>query len=491
VIEETIKSFQTAEPEERLRMARDDSNREALDMYLGKTAYDEYRKLANRLADQHLSIRAAPNLIFVPGVMGSLLQSQTKGGIWWVDARTRGHINDLKLSPDGKEDADPNNQIIPCSTDPTYEPFLTAALERNEFGHVVFPYDWRKSLTLSTGALKNRIMQVHEANGHQPVHLVAHSMGGLLVRATLMDHGLELWPKLGRIVFIGTPHYGSSAIAGYLKNHLWGFDLMALLGRYLSRETFRSLRGVLSMLPAPRGIYPGTRPDDTAPWTGGDPTDAYAHPCVNFDVYQADNWKLGLTTEETAHLQGVLAEVTQYHERMYFGHRALDQSLRDRMLVIAGVGFRTLFRLAYQTQFFGVWERTAKVMDRIEDDLHREGDGRVPLASAALEDVAIRYVKGIHGGLPNIPAVYNDVFRWLKDESLELSDTVRGALSQHLAPEETESEAPHLDGTARVIPFTDNPGFWDLTALDGSQLASLDTKLASGQIPEFITVRLL
>ena len=79
---------------------------------------------------------------------------------------------------------------------------------------------------------------------------------------------------MGRIVFIGTPHYGSTSIAGYLKNHLWGWEEVAVLAMFLSRETFRSLRGVLSLLPAPKGIYPGTRHGED-------------HPCANFDMYDA------------------------------------------------------------------------------------------------------------------------------------------------------------------------------------------------------------
>lgn len=66
-------------------------------------------------------------------------------------------------------------------------------------------------------------------------------MGGLVVRATLLQHGAELWPRVGRMEFIATPHYGAAAIADYLKNHFWGTELMALLGLYLSRETLRSL----------------------------------------------------------------------------------------------------------------------------------------------------------------------------------------------------------------------------------------------------------
>jgi hypothetical protein len=66
----------------------------------------------------------------------------------------------------------------------------------------------------------------------------------------------------------------------------------------------------------------------------------------------------------------------------------------------------------------------------------------------------------VHLGLPNIPAVYDNVFRWLKGEALQLPDTPEGALSQHLAAGGAASESPHLDGSARATPLTDDPGLW-------------------------------
>lgn len=486
-----IEKFLAAPLEQRLEIAGDDRNAALLKSYFGPAAYEEYRKIALKLDQAHLGIRSPKNLIFVPGAMGSLLQSQTKGGVWWVDIRTRHHIDDLRLAPNGEEDYDPANQIIPFTSDPSYEPFLTAVLARDDFGHEVFPYDWRKPLRLSTAALRDLILKLYAENGNQPVHLVAHSMGGLMIRATLMEHGQELWPRLGRIVFIGTPHYGSPAIAGYLKNHFWGFELLSLLGRYLSRETFRSLWGALGVLPAPRGIYPGTRANDSNPWNSGNNDDPYMHPCANFDMYQADAWVLNLTPQQTSELQTILDAAAALHHQMDEAHQALDQTLRDRMLVIAGVGYKTLFRLAYKTQFFGLWDRTIKVTGRIADDPHREGDGRVPLASAALDSVPIRYIKGVHGSLPNIPMVYNDVFHWLNEEPMQLPSTVYEALSGHLAAEESESETPHLDGTAGVTPFTDDPGLWDLTPPNPAHLDALQAKLEAGQLPEFTRVRIL
>lgn len=87
-------------------------------------------------------------------------------------------------------------------------------LERDDLGHEVFPYDWRKPLSASAASLRDLIIRTFETDGNEPVHPVGHSMGGLMIRTTIMLHGDELWTKPGRIVFIGTPHYGSPAIAG-------------------------------------------------------------------------------------------------------------------------------------------------------------------------------------------------------------------------------------------------------------------------------------
>jgi len=121
----------------------------------------------------------------------------------------------------------------------------------------------------------------------------------------------------------------------------------------------------------------------------------------------------------------------------------------------------------------------------------REGDGRVPVASASLENVQIRYVRGVHAGLPNMPEVYNDVFRCLDGKPMKLADTPAGALAAHLAPGEPKSEASTLDGTSRVTPFTDDAGLWELTPTDPTRLAELRAKSEAGLLPEFNLVRLL
>ncbi|MGA2372667.1 MAG: lipase family alpha/beta hydrolase [Candidatus Korobacteraceae bacterium] len=490
-----ILDFLAADSARRVELLDHPETAAAVRQFLGDAVFSELTAIAQRGSVQdHLGVKSPPNLVFVPGVMGSLLQSDTKFGVWWLDVRTRQHLDNLGLAPDGIGDSDENNQVSAFQLDTSYEPFALAALARDDFGHRPFPYDWRKLYSQNTWALRDLILKMHETNGGYPVHIVAHSMGGLMVRATLRQYGEELWPVLGRIAFIGTPHYGSTSIAGYLKNHLWGWDLMAVMGLYLSRDTFRSLWGVLSLLPAPKGIYPGTRPDDNPKWQPSRSSDTfYVHPCVNFDLYDASAWDLDLNTTELANLQRVLDNVAAFYRDLDAWHNnpaELGQDLCDRMLMVAGVGYKTLFRLQYTSKLGGLWESMDKITDRIPGDPNRDGDGRVPLASGTLPRVRMRYVSGVHGGLTNIPAVYSDVFRWLKGEPLtQLADTPEDALGGHLALATSSSDAPRLDGSARAS--GDDPGYWQLSAPDPAKLSALKSDLDRGTVPDFNLLKIL
>jgi pimeloyl-ACP methyl ester carboxylesterase len=479
-------------------MALEPASASDLKTYMGEAAFAEYQKIAEAsLPKSRLSIDAPENLIFLPGVMGSLLVSEKGGGVWWIDVRTRNYLDKLGLNADGTDDADKNNYIRASTTDITYDPFFAAVLERKDFNHVIFPFDWRKSLVHSAEKLRDTILETFQNNGNLPVHLVGHSMGGLMLRTALMLHGDEISHAIGRIAFLGTPHYGSPAIASYLKNHLWGFDFRALLGRYISRETFRTLRGVLGMMPAPRGVYPGTRGGEDQ-WNSGSSDDPYIHPCANFDMYDAKEWKLDLTAEQETALQNVLDDTAEFHHRMYSAHNSLDQRFRDKMAVVAGVGFNTLFRLQYDTHLWGLWERTVKVSERMQGDVHREGDSTVPLASAALENVGeMRYVKGEHGQLPMIPAVYEDVFRWLNGDQMELSTTPAGALAARLSGETNESFAPALtsfmknEAADEIDYWVDDSSDKEHKKIQQERIDRLQKQLDDGQLPEFIKVKIL
>ncbi|MEV6357307.1 alpha/beta fold hydrolase [Streptomyces hydrogenans] len=476
----TADRFLQGDTSTRLALLRSPEHAAALRRFLGSAAYTELAELAGPAPQEHLATTAGSSILFVPGVMGSILVSKGLSGVWWLDIRNRKRIDSLALAPDGKNDAHPSFKVAPSALDMSYEGFLIAAAARQEHEPDNFPYDWRKPLSTSADELHQTILAASADTPGRPVHLVAHSMGGLVVRTALMRHP-ELWNHVGKIVFIGTPHYGSPAIGGYLKNHLWGFELMALLGRYLSRDTFRSLTGVLSLLPAPAGTYPSST---------AQPGEHYDHPCANFDLYDATAWHLKLTPTQQLQLQARLDDAQSSHQDLHLWHTSLDQGMRDRMAIIAGTGFKTLFRLAY-TKRGKLWHHMDRVTSRKAADPHRDGDGRVPLASATLASIAeTRYIKGEHASLPNLPDVQRDVWNFLADRPMRLAETPAAALSTHLGgltPNTSALALPSIPGQRSP----DDPGYLNFTSPTAADMTELERRLEDDDLPDFMRTRLL
>ena len=96
----------------------------------------------------------------------------------------------------------------------------------------------------------------------------------------------------------------------------------------------------------------------------------------------------------------------------------------------------------------------------------------------------------MHGGLTNIEAVYQDVFRCLKEEPMKLPKAMAEALSGHLA-EPTTSKAPCLDGTAAIAAGGDDPGLWQIDNPSAERMQELEAMLTADQLAGFGRLHLL
>lgn len=475
----SLEDFLRADTDVRFAWFRNEEvDHDKLRRYFGDNGYREYAALVSA-TPEHL---ASPltNLIFVPGAMGSLLHNESLGGVWWIDYLNPRRITGLRLANDGVTDFVTDYSIRPFSVHTSYDPFRQAIIADDRFRHRAYPYDWRKSVRNSAAGLRQLIEETHADNGGEPVHLVAYSMGGLVTRAMLTwEADDELWSKIGRIAFIATPHFGSPTIAGYLKHHLWGWEQLAALGFFLTREAFRSMWGVLNLLPAPSDVYPK---GDLSP-AGVNPLD-YRHPCTNFDLYRASEWELGLSAEDQEQLQRVLTHAAETHRALDAAHRNLSHERRERMLTVAGVGYRTLFRLAKTDGVFSESKSRCE-FGRIAAHPHRDGDGRVPVASAQLPGVRAGYVRGVHDRLLNLPDTHSTVLNWLAGEDQwSLADTPEAAYdSSHLAANPTavftQSHSPD-----------DDPGWWQKD-LNPAELETVLARIERGEVPDFARVHIL
>ncbi len=133
---------------------------------------------------------------------------------------------------------------------------LGRMLRRAGFRPFEVGYDsWGKSLEQICERLLPRVAQLDQESA-APLHIVAHSMGGLVARALIHRQR----PKnLGRVVMLGTPN-GGSEIADFLDR----YDLLRpILGQAAGALVTRRPSAVDSLfgpIDYPVGIIAGNRP---------------------------------------------------------------------------------------------------------------------------------------------------------------------------------------------------------------------------------------
>ena len=234
------------------------------------------------------------------------------------------------------------------------------------------PFDWRRPVRSLGEELSARI----RAEGRE-VHLVTHSLGGLVARAAAVLGT----PNLGKVIMMGPPNRGSlAAVQGIRGSHWVLRGLAALEGRRsaveLSEETFSTWPSTYAQLPERAAA-------------------------IGFDLYDPDQWPADGPGPRRDLLLGASAVQTWLAEATGQFH------------VIAGHGFPTAKQLEIRDGSF---------------HYHRSsgGDGFVPTSSARLEGHPCYYAHSAHIGMPNHNAVIGAV-----------EDLLAGGTTDHLSQEAT------------------------------------------------------
>lgn len=175
----------------------------------------------------------APIVFYLPGVMGSHLeirkenQGRSEGDRVWFDPfhLAAGGIEQLSID---------KKNVLPEGIFHRYYGALESYLQ-NDHEVVTFAYDWRKSIVDSAELLAKEIEQKLTEIRDQPqrqVNILAHSMGGLVVRAMLAERP-DLWDKIvesgGHFVMLGTPNNGSHQMVETLLGKSGAIRQLALL----------------------------------------------------------------------------------------------------------------------------------------------------------------------------------------------------------------------------------------------------------------------
>lgn len=155
------------------------------------------------------------NVVWIPGVLGSALGTPIPGTPLvrpvWVDLPTlaAGDIVALQLAADGVSPGPLTGGLPAVVTDLFTPAYGFAPLYFRALGHSVLalPWDWRLHPAAAGAAATAKVAAWAQGRA---VNLVAHSYGGLLARVIWSLAGSASPPfVVGKIITIGTPHYGS------------------------------------------------------------------------------------------------------------------------------------------------------------------------------------------------------------------------------------------------------------------------------------------
>ena len=356
--------------------------------YFGAEEFERLQQLAG--FSQTVRSRSAPlgNVIFLHGITGSDLGVAAGSGkpddVWVNFFRLiNGRIDRLKLAADGAKEADPTWRVVPMGVNKRYYARAVLALG-GRWNVTPFAYDWRKDIDDSSNELAKLIRRDFQG---KPVHLVAHSMGGLVCRNFIRLHP-DLWEAMkdpglvrgGRLIMLGTPNYGSFCIPQVMTGQDKMISLLATLdvrhdlGELL--DVTNSFVGSYMMLPAPAKLTPALQ-----------------------KLYRSETWGENAGRVSQRHLD----RAYQFHHDLEAAAPTIDPT---RMTYVAGCRQATLSGL--------------KIANRGDFDyeLTYAGDGRVPHDLGLLKDVPTYYVDEAHGDLARNESVIAAV-----DELLERGHT--------------------------------------------------------------------
>ncbi|MSN24365.1 MAG: CHAT domain-containing protein [Geobacter sp.] len=191
-----------------------------------------------------------PVVFVLPGIMGSTLE--VNGDCIWLGklALMFGKFGKLEI----------NRDVTPKEP---FEEYYGELIGRLRETHEVIPfaYDWRRSIMNAGEILANQIGakldEIEQRGSNMPVRILAHSMGGLVVRAMIAKKP-EVWRRMtahsgGRLLMLGTPNGGSYEIVRLLTGYSSTLQQLALLDFTRNwkelLEIIAKYPGVLELLP--------------------------------------------------------------------------------------------------------------------------------------------------------------------------------------------------------------------------------------------------
>ena len=367
----------------------------------------------------------------IPGILGSNLKKDGKR--IWLGFRFVNGLQQLAWDPATAASVEPDGPIASVYGD---------LIERLAESHEVIPFafDWRRPIEDEARRLAAavEVALAARASSGQPVRIVAHSMGGLVVRAMALEKP-KTWQRLmagdgARLLMLGTPNGGSWAPMQTLSgDDTFGNSLIAfgsLFDNGGARKLMAGMPGFLQLQAAL--LDPELRLDRSERWqklADEDLACLLARSVWHDEAVQRTVYQWG------APPQAVLDQAVALRRRL---DAQLAAPLADaaKMLLVVG-------QAPFTPGGFVFGDSGLEYTDAIGG-----GDGRVPLTSALLPGVRTWKLDASHGDLPTAAKAFAAYLELLTRGDTALLDVFEPAGAVASDPAAVAGEAKG-DGAAR------------------------------------------
>lgn len=345
-------------------------------------------------------------VLIIPGIMGSELYEG--GELVWPDiGAILDHTKDLflleglSLDDSGNSIKDINLRDIIKKIDiPLFgvDIFDDLIFRFNEVGYkentsyYTFPYDWRLDLNENGELLTNKIEEIKTQSNFDKIDIIAHSMGGLLVKDYISHEGSS---NINKLIFVGTPHLGAPKAAKTLLTGDTDFPFN-ILNRKTIKQLSLNMPSIYQLLPNQKyfEIFRGY-----IDIVNSDPQTLAYESSMNFLKVRQLN-------------AGLVDKAEEFFDQML---HELDLSSIDTYNII-GCGINT--QAGY---------RFTSATDSIKNIAYTSGDKTVPFMSARYLNISNErkyYVKGVrHSELPSHTKVRTLILDILGGNNVSLDDT--------------------------------------------------------------------
>jgi pimeloyl-ACP methyl ester carboxylesterase len=334
---------------------------------------------------QRARLRHAEPVYLLPGIMGTQLgatrTAPTPADLLWLDPLDiiGGGLARLRL-PDCAA-------LITLGAIQYSYLALQLRLRAAGFAVVVHEYDWRADLAGLAAELASR-MRDDPAPG---IHVVAHSMGGMIARRALSEPGLE---RVRRLITLGTPHGGSFGAVQALRGTYPVVRRLAALDQVHDAESLAA--NVFSTFPSIHQMLPTRLSSESE------------------DLYAIEHWPRS-------------------------GPRPDAQLLRQARAFAATLPAAD----ARCITISGTHQRTVTSLRLVNDEFHYAvsdaGDGTVPLERAQLAGHDNYFVRCEHSTLPRSATVARALVELLRHgRTTRLASAAGAPLGRHVTVSDSQ-----------------------------------------------------